>query len=290
MFQHVQRVYLNGEFMAPAEATVSVFDRGFIFGDGIYEVIPAYHGRPFRWPEHLQRLNRNLAVMGIPRPLDTACWEEVAAALLDVPGPVDLYLYLQVTRGVAPRDHLFPARTEPTVFAYSNLLSPVPAEQLEQGIAAITLPEIRWQRCDLKTTSLIANVWLRQQAEDAGAAEAILVRDGEVTEGSATNVFAVMDGEVITPPLGNALLPGITRNLVVELMQRFGVGCREQALSREQLLSARECWITSSTKEVLPVTRIDGEPVGEGRPGPLFRRVYDLFQRYKQECLAGKTA
>ena len=289
-FPNVQRVYLNGEFLAADEARVSAFDRGFLFGDGIYEVIPAYGGRPFRWREHLQRLNANLDAVGIGRPLDAARWEEVALGLLDVPAAPDLYLYVQVTRGVAPRDHVFPAAAEPTVFAYSNLLPPIPAEQLEQGVAAITLPEIRWLRCDLKTTSLIANVWLRQQAEDAGAAEAILTRDDQVTEGSATNVFAVFDGEVRTPPLGKRLLPGVTRNLVVELMQRFVVPHREQDFTRAQLLRARECWVTSSTREVLPVTRIDGAPVGDGLPGPLFRRVYKLFQQFKQQSRAGKTA
>ena len=288
-FPAVYKAYLNGEFVDPEQVTISPFDRGFIFGDGVYEVIPCYGGRVFRWPEHLARLNRNLSILGIPEPLDRAQWSALVEDLILGLEDRDLYLYIQVTRGIAPRDHLFPA-AEPTVFAYSNDLPAVETELLTRGISAVTRADLRWQRCDLKTVSLVGNVWLRQQAQDAGAAEAILLRDGQVTEGSATNVFVVIDGEVRTPPLGPALLPGITRELVVELMQRFGVRHRERNISDAELQAATEVWISSSTRELLPVTRIDGQPVGDGMPGAVFQRVYDLFQQYKRECRAGATA
>lgn len=289
LFGSVRRAYVNGQFVSPEQAQISAFDRGFIFGDGIYEVIPAYGGQPFRWGEHLARLNGNLATVGISEPLTREQWEAVFSELLR-DFSEDQYIYLQVTRGVAPRDHVFPADARPTVFAYTQALAPVARAQLETGVAAVTLEDIRWRRCDLKTTSLIGNVWLRQQASAQGAAEAILVRDGVVTEGAATNVFAVIDGVVQTPPHGPQLLPGITRDLVVELLDRHGLAFAEQSFSLEAMMAADEVWITSSTKEILPVTSIDGRPVAGGASGEVFWRALGLFQAYKAECRAGKEA
>lgn len=274
---------MNGRFLTPDEAQVSAFDRGFLFGDGIYEVVPVYAGRPFRWAQHLARLRRNLDIVEIPNPWSTADFDALLAGLIG-DRKHDSYLYIQVTRGVAPRDHLFPEGAAPTLFAYAQALTPVPAEFFSAGVAAITLSDIRWARCDLKTISLIGNVWLRQQAKNHHAIEALLVRDGYVTEGSASNVFAVFDGEVITPPTGPLLLPGITRDLVIELMAAGDVPYAERIFLEAELLEADEVWITSSTKEMLPVTRINDAPVGTGRPGPVFARVRELYQQYKERA------
>ena len=290
MFNDVAKVYVNGRFLAPQDAMVSPFDRGFIFGDGIYEVIPAYGGRPFRWSQHLDRLNGNLAEVGIPQPMSSDEWASVLEELLVAGGEKDQSIYLQVTRGVAPRDHAFPADVMPTVFAYNQILRPVPEKILRDGVTAITMQDIRWQRCDIKTTSLLANVWLRQQAIASGASEAILVRDGEVTEGAATNVFAVIDNTIYTAPHSTKLLPGVTRDLIVELLRSHKVDHEERSFSMEQMRTAQEIWLTSSTKELVPVVRLDGAPVADGRPGPVFHQVYALFQEYKAECRSGTAA
>lgn len=279
-FSGVTRVYLDGEFLAPEAARVSAFDRGFLFGDGLYEVIPVYKGRPFALAAHLDRLNRNLALMEIPAPMADADWQSLIGQLLEHTDQ-DRYIYLQVTRGAAPRDHAYPPQVTPTVFAYANTLSAVPAATLESGVAAITLQDIRWLRCDIKTTSLLGHVWLRQQAAARGAAEALLVRDGLVMEGAATNVFAVINGVARTAPLGPELLPGITRQVVIDLLRRNAVAVAEEAFTPGEMRAAEEVWITSSTKEILPVTRIDGESIAAGRSGPLFRRAHALFQEIK---------
>ncbi len=286
MFKDVVSTYINGEYVAPEDARISAFDRGLIFGDGIYEVVPIYAGQAFRWEEHLARLNRNLDTVAIPRPHTPQEWNQLVAKLLAPATGTDHYLYIQVTRGVAPRNHVFPDAIQPTVFAYVQKMAPVATAALNEGVAVITIPDFRWHRCDIKTTSLIANVWLRQQAKERGATEAILVRDGMVTEGAATNVFAVMDGIVRTAPQSPDLLPGITRDLVVELMQRHGVEYEQRAFTERQMIDADEVWMTSSTNEVIPVGRINDKVVADGRPGPEFRRVYDLFQQFKAQCRA----
>ena len=290
MFNDVVKVYVNGRFLAPQDATVSPFDRGFIFGDGIYEVIPAYGGRPFRWPQHLDRLNGNLSEVGIPEPMSSDEWASVLKELLTAGGDKDQSIYLQVTRGVAPRDHAFPAGAIPTVFAYNQILHPVPEKILREGVTAMTMQDIRWQRCDIKTTSLLASVWLRQQAIATGASEAILVRDGEVTEGAATNVFAVIDNTIYTAPHSTKLLPGVTRDLIVELLRSHKLDHQEKSFSMEQMRAAQEIWLSSSTKELVPVVRLDGAPVANGRPGPVFHQVYALFQEYKTKCRSGTAA
>lgn len=288
-------VYLNGRFVAPDQAQVSVMDRGFLFGDGVYEVIPAYGGRPLRCAEHLARLDNSLRGIGMPNPLTAAAWMEVLAQLLAAgPGDApdgDQALYVQVTRGAAPtRDHRFPEAVEPTVLAMARPLRAREPRIAEAGVAAILCEDIRWQRCDLKTTALIAAVLLRQQAAEADAEEAILVRGGLVVEGSTSNLFVVRAGELVTPPKGPALLPGITRDLVLELARADGIPCVERDLAEAELRSADEIWITSSTREVMPVTRLDGGAVGEGRPGPLWRRIDARYQGYKQRLREGALA
>ncbi len=282
-------VYLNGEFLPLDEAKVSVLDRGFIFGDGVYEVIPCYGGQMFRVDEHLRRLEHSLEGIRLTSPLPPAKWKGILQRLVELHPDEDQSLYLQITRGVAGRDHGFPKGTPPTVFAMSKPLPPAPPKLLEQGAAAVTLPDIRWQYCHIKATSLLPNVLLRQQALDAEADEAILLRDGEATEGAASNLFIVKDGILTTPPKDNRLLPGITRDLVVELAASANIPCQEQAVTETDLRTAEEIWLTSSTKEILPVTRLDGKPVGSGTPGERWRQMYRLYQQYKQR-LRSKTS
>jgi len=285
----IRQVYLNGEFLAPDQARVSVFDRGFVFGDGVYEVIPVFGGRLFRLPQHLARLDSSLREIRLANPLVGAEWQKIFERLVDIQGGGDLSIYLEVTRGAAPRDHAFPAKVTPTVFAYATPLKYPPKEQVEQGISAITAPDIRWLRCDIKAITLLPNALLRQRAIEAGAAETILVRDGLMTEGAASNIFVVRNGRALTPPKGPFILPGVTRDLVLELAQAHGVPCAEAAVTEAELRSADEIWMTSSTKEVLAVTRLDGKPVGGGRPGPLHTRLLALYRDYKRAFCEGKA-
>ncbi|WP_455217295.1 D-amino acid aminotransferase [Kaarinaea lacus] len=275
-------VYLNGDFMPDTEAKIPVLDRGFIFGDGVYEVIPVYGGKLFRFTEHLQRLQNSLDALKIRNPYPEKQWEQALSDLITQNGGGDLSLYLQITRGSAERDHAIPKNPVPTVFAMCNPLKPVPAETVADGVAAITLDDIRWQRCHIKAISLLPNVLLRQEALDQGAAEAILIRDGLATEGAASNLFAVIDGVITTPPKGPMLLPGITRDLVLELAQSHNLPCQEKNIRLEELQVADEIWLTSSTKEILSVTRLDGKPVASGKPGPLYQKTLALYQDYKQ--------
>jgi D-alanine transaminase len=285
-------VFLNDQFLPAGEARVSVFDRGFMFGDGVYEVIPVYGRRLFRLPHHLQRLDASLAAIGLAQPLSHARWSEVLARLVrdgTAGGDGDMSVYLQVTRGVAPRDHAYPKDVPPTVLAYAQALSyPEPA-QVSRGVAAVTVVDPRWSRCDIKAIALLANVMMRQYAVERGAAEAILVRDGMVTEGSASNIFIVEGDTLLTPPKGPYILPGITRDLVVELAAAHGVPCQEAAFSEARLLAADEVWLTSSTKEIMPITRINDRVVGGGGAGPVHGRMHALYQDYKKNFRAGKV-
>lgn len=274
--------YLNGEYLPLERATVSVLDRGFLFGDGVYEVIPAYGGTLFRLGPHLDRLQRSLAETRIPDPHSRDEWAAILSGLVARGEGDALAVYLQVTRGVAVRDHVFPKNVTPTVFAMVNPMPPVPAELLERGAKAVVRDDLRWLRCDIKATALLANVLMRQSAADAGASEAILVRDGKATEGAASNLFVVVGDVIVTPPKGPLLLPGITRDLVVELARAEGLSCRERTVSERELRGADEIWLTSSTKEILPVSTLDQVPVGGGRPGPAWDRIYALFQDYKR--------
>ena len=283
-------VYLNGEFLPPERAMVSAFDRGFVFGDGVYEVIPVFGRRLFRLPHHLARLSRSLTEVRLPNPLTVQQWEDVLTRLIDNIPTDDQSVYLQITRGPAPRDHAFPTDVEPTVFAYAQPTKPAPPEVLAQGISAVTIADIRWLRCDIKATALLANAMLRQQAADRGAAEALLIRDGVVTEGAASNIFVVRGGALYTAPNGPFILPGITRDLVLELAQANTIPVHEQSVPESTLFDADEIWITSSMREILPVTRLNDRPVGSGKPGPLYARMHVLYQSYKRAFCEGKVS
>jgi D-alanine transaminase len=274
-------VYLNGSFVPLEEARISVLDRGFLFGDGVYEVIPVYGGRTLRLEEHLRRLENSLRGIRMAQPLRKTEWEAIFARL--VQGTHDQAIYLQVTRGVAPRrDHAIPEDVAPTVFAMCSPITPSPVS----GIRAITLDDIRWQWCHIKAITLLPNVLLRQTAADQGCGEAILVRNGYVTEGTASNVFAVIEGMIVTPPKGPELLPGITRDLVLELAQAEGLATGEREISLAELRRAEEIWVTSSTREILPVIELDGQEVGSGRPGPMGEQMIALYQGFKQRLCA----
>ena len=282
-------VYLNGNYLPPEQAQVSVFDRGFVFADGVYEVLPAYGGRPFRLPQHLARLDNSLAAIRLANPLSAQEWKKIFARLVEANGGGDQSVYLQVTRGPAPRDHAFPAKIQPSVFAYAQAFKyPEPAQRAA-GVTAITVPDIRWQRCDIKAIALLPNVLMRQQATEQGAAEAILIRDGFMTEGSASNIFVVVDGKLVTPPKGPFILPGVTRDLVLELARAHKIPCEERAITETELRSASEIMLSSSIKELLSITRLDDKLVGNGKPGAMQARLYALYQDYIRDFRAGKV-
>src|SRR6185295_12508856 len=275
--------YLNGEYLPLSKARISPLDRGFIYGDGVYEVIPVYGRRVFRWEDHLRRLDHSLDGIRLANPYTHAQWTQIIRELVQRGAHEDQSLYLQVTRGVAKRDHAFPKGVPATVFLMTNALSVPTQEAVDAGVAAITLPDNRWVRCNLKTTSLLPNVVLRQLAIDAGAVEAVLLRDGFLTEGAASNIFLVKDGALLVPPKSHLTLPGITYDVVLELAQKHGMRCEIREVSEAELRSAQELWLSSSTREVLAITRLDDKAVGNGRPGPLFRRMYTLFQELKAQ-------
>ncbi|MFE8072728.1 D-amino acid aminotransferase [Marinobacteraceae bacterium S3BR75-40.1] len=278
------QVWLNGEFMAAEAARISPLDRGFLFGDGVYEVIPVYAGRPFALQAHLDRLDRSLAAIGLQVPENRGDWSRLIDTLVADNGGGDQAVYLQITRGPAPqRDHLFPEQPHPTRFLMSWSLGDKLRQALdvEQGIRAVTLDDNRWLRCDIKATSLLPNALLKQAAQEAGAEEAILVRDGRVTECAAANVFLVEQGHLVTPPADHHILHGITRNWIVALAGREGVTCREEPIARERLLEAEEIWISSSTREIVPVIELDGRHVGNGTPGPVWRRIAESYRQIR---------
>jgi D-alanine transaminase len=272
---------LNGEYMPLAEAHVPVLDRGFIFGDGVYEVIPVYGRVALRLQEHLIRMQRSLDAIRLANPMDLAAWTKLVNEIIARNPWDDQAVYVQVTRGVAPRDHAFPTGVRPTVFAMANPLSKPTSEQREKGVGVITAEDFRWKRCDIKSVSLLANCMLRQLAADAGCAEAVLLRDGFVTEASTSNVFVVKNGVIVTPPKDYRILPGITLDLVVDLAREAKLPLEVRPLPEAELRAADEIWVSSSTKEVLPVTKLDGAPVGNGKPGPMYARMHQLYQEYK---------
>jgi D-alanine transaminase len=282
-------VFLNGKFMPMEEARVPVLDRGFIFGDGVYELVPVYSRVPFRMDEHLARLERSLAAVRIRNPYSRSEWRDIVLQLVARQGFDDQGVYFQVTRGVAKRDHGFPADSAPTVFMMSNPLVNPPREQVERGAAAITATDNRWLNCDIKSISLIGNCLLRQLSVDAGAVETILFRDGKLTEAAACNVFVVRGGVIQAPAKSNLILPGITYDVVVEIAQAAGVPLEFRDLTRAEVAAADEIWVTSSSKEILAIVTLDGKPVGAGKPGAVFRRMYALYQEFKQKVMrAGK--
>jgi D-alanine transaminase len=274
-------VYLNGRFLPPEDAKISVLDRGFIYGDGVYELIPVYKREPFRMPHHLRRLQRSLDGIRLANPHTDSEWETIIRKLVAAQPFDDQGVYLQVTRGVAKRDHAFPTGVPPTVFLMSNPLATPSREQVERGVAVVTAEDNRWRRCDLKTISLVGNVLMRQLAADTGAIETVMFRDGFLTEASASNVLVVIDGTIVAPPKDNLILPGITYDAAFEFAREAGMAFDIRPVPKDETLHANEMWLTSSTKEVVAVTTVDGRPFAGGSPGPVFRRVYDLFQQRK---------
>lgn len=283
--------YLNGEYLRLCDAKVSVLDRGFIFGDGVYEVAPVYGGRFFRFQEHMARLTRSLSKVRIPNPHTEAEWLERMrrvvsdyAERFDAP---DQLLYLQVTRGVALRDHVMPTDLTPTVFITTGKLKPATPEQRHLGVACVTARDFRWERGDIKSISLLGNVLARQISADQGAAETIMFRDGFLTEASASNVWVVHEGAVLGPPKSEHVLEGIRYELIAELCEDLGIGFNLRPITETEVNAADEIFLSSATKEVLAVTRLDGEPVGhgagKGKPGPIYARLYEAYQRAKAE-------
>ncbi|MEW6679250.1 MAG: D-amino acid aminotransferase [Pseudomonadota bacterium] len=281
-------VYLNGEYLPLDQARISVLDRGFLFGDGVYEVIPAYDRKPFRLADHLRRLQHSLEGIRLDNPHTDTEWAERVAEMVRLSPWPDVGVYLQVTRGPGPRDHAFPVQVTPTVFLMPLELKAPPAALAETGVAAITAQDNRWLRCDLKATSLLANVLLRQLSVDAACAETILVRDGWLMEGSASSVFVVQDGVILAPPESHLVLPGITYEVVLELARAAALPLEVRPVSEAELRQADEIWITSSTKEIQAVTRLDGQSVGDGLPGPVYRRMLAAYQDYKRTVMRGQ--
>jgi D-alanine transaminase len=281
--------YLNGETTPISQAKVSVLDRGFIFGDGVYEVVPVYGRRLFRFDEHMARLNRSLAKLRIPNPHGRDEWltlcRQLVAQVGDATGSDELLVYIQVTRGVAPRDHVMPPGLTPTVFVMVNPMKPATAEQRRQGVACVTARDFRWERGDIKSISLLGNVLARQISADHGALETIMFRDGWLTEAAASNVWIAHEGALLGPPKSEHVLEGIRVELLRELCADCGIAYNLRPISEADVLAADEVMLSSATKEILPVTRIDGEGVGHGamrgKPGPVYGRLYEAYQQAK---------
>ena len=275
--------YLNGRLGPLCEANVSVLDRGFIFGDGIYELVPVFNGIAFRLSEHLHRLRRSLNAVLMDDPFSEERWTSIIEDIIQANGGGDQSIYIQVTRGAAPRDHVLSDEVEPTVFVMSNALD---VSSATIPITAVVLEDIRWRRCDIKSTSLIANVISRKIAGAAGSQEAIFVRDGYITEGAASNVFISTDGDIKTPPRSPEILPGVTRDLIVELLEATASPVREERIPEQELRCADEVWVTSSSRELVPVVRIDDKLVGGGDIGPMFERVRQIYRDYKKKFVS----
>lgn len=270
-------VFLNGEWVPYQQAVIPVEDRGYQFSDAIYEVIRCYGGRPFRFDEHVRRLFNSADALKIPVPYTLAEWRQIGDQLLARNNLSDATLYFQVSRGAAPRNHMPADGMTPNVVGIARPVAGPAAELLEQGVACMTVPDNRWGLCHIKTTGLLPNVLARQEAQSYGFYDAIFVRDGLVTEATSSNVFAVLDGQVYTHPLAN-ILPGVTRDVVIQLVREAGLTLREEAVTLPRLRRAEEIWLTSTVIEVLPVTSLDGRPVGDGRPGPVYRQVREAFR------------
>ena len=277
-------VYLNGKFLPLDEARISVLDRGFIYGDGVYELVPVYARQPYRLRQHLTRLQHSLDGIRLANPHRDSEWEAIISELIARQPFDDQGVYFQVTRGAAKRDHAFPRDAVPTVFMMSNPLSVPSREQIEGGVAAVTAVDERWLRCDLKTISLLGNVLARQFAVDRGAVETVMFRDGYLTEASASNVLIVERGTIIAPPKDNLILPGITYDAALELARDGGLPFEVRPVTKQEALVADEMWLSSSTKEVLAITTLDGRPFAGGRPGPVYRQMYRLFQASKPKA------
>lgn len=281
--------YLNGHFGRVCDTQISVMDRGFIFGDGVYEVVPVYKGRLFCFEQHMARLERSLAAVRIAAPLDHNEWRAIAQRLVDDlmqnTGATEQLVYIQVTRGVAPRDHAMLPGLQPTVYAMVSEMKPASAAQRERGVACVSADDFRWQHAHIKSTSLLGAVFARQISVDADAVETVMFRDGFLTEAATSNVWVIKEGAVLGPPKDHRVLEGIRFGLIERICQELSIPFALRPIPREELLSADELLLSSATKEVLPITLLDGHPVGAGVPGPLYVRLYAAYQAIKKaEC------
>ena len=281
--------YLNGQYGPVRDAKVSVLDRGFIFGDGVYEVLPVYDGKIFRFEQHMARLQRSLGELRIDNPLDSAEWLAIARRLIqaqiDGGGSVNQLVYIQITRGVAVRDHVMPANLTPTIFMMVSDMKLATPAQREQGVACVSAGDFRWEKAHIKSTSLLGAVFSRQISADAGALETVMFRDGMLSEGAASNVWVVKGGKLMGPPRDHLVLEGIRFGLLEDICREQGIAFELRRISRAEVLDADELLLSSATKEVLPITTLDGQPVGHGetrgRPGPLYQRLYAGYQQAK---------
>jgi D-alanine transaminase len=290
--------YLNGEYTVLPDAKISVMDRGFIFGDGVYEVAPVYRGRPFRFEQHMARLDRSLRELRISNPLSHAQWAEIMRELIaryaqsvnQQPQDLDQLIYIQITRGVAMRDHVMPTDIQPTVFVTTNLMKPASQAQRSQGVACVSADDFRWEKAHIKSTSLLGAVFARQISFDADAVETVMFRHGFLSEAAASNVWVVKNGVVLGTPKDNLVLEGIRYGLIEEICRSQGIGFELRRISRDEVFSADELLLSSATKEVLPVTTLDGHPVGDGRPGAVYQKLFDGYQRVKAQAQAQAQA
>ena len=286
--------YLNGEYLKLQDAKISVLDRGFIFGDGVYEVVPVYQRKPFCMDEHLERLGRSLNAVSLQNPYSADRWKKIISTLIQSHTAENQFVYFQITRGVAKRDHAFPENVKPTVFAMSSPFSPPSGKILEDGVATITTVDNRWLRCEVKSISLLGNVLKRQEAVQAGVLEVIMFRDGWLTEGSSANIYAVINDQIIAPPRDNKILAGIRYGLMQRLCNAAGVVYAQRQVSKAELLNADEILMSSATKEILAVTQVDEKPVGHGplagRPGAIWKKLFNAYQQEKQlQCAIAPT-
>ena len=273
--------YLDGEYTALRDAKISVLDRGFIFGDGVYEYVPVYLGQPFCFEEHMARLDRSLAELQIENPLSLAQWREIVMRLVAPAGEAPQSVYFQVTRGVAPRDHAMVRGLRPTVFVMVNPLPPISDAVRAKGVACVTAADFRWQKAHIKSTSLLGAVLARQISVEAGAAETIMFRDSWLSEASSSNVWIVKDGKLMGPPKNNLVLTGIRYGLFERMSRTLGIPFELRPISREEVFAADEVLISSASKELLPVVTLDGRPIGNGRPGPIYESLYQAYQEAK---------
>jgi D-alanine transaminase len=281
-------VFLNGSFMPIDEAKVPVLDRGFIFGDGIYELVPVYSRAPFRLEGHLARMERSLSEVKIANPYSRAEWTRLIEQLIEKQPFDDQGVYWQITRGVAKRDHAFPKNVPPTVFMMSNPLVNPSKEIVENGGKAVTSQDFRWHRCDLKTISLIGNCMLRQLSAEENAVETLLFREGKLTEASASNAYIVKNGVIATPPKDHFILPGITLDVVFDIVKRGNLPIEVREITQGEVFGADEVWVTSSSKEIVAIVDVDGKRIGTGKPGPVFRKAWQLYQDFKNEVMRAK--
>lgn len=281
-------VYLNGQFMDQSNATVSIMDRGFLFGDGVYEVIPVYQGKIFHLDKHLQRLEHSLRSIHIPAPYELAQWQQILTTLLEKNEATkqDLNIYIQITRGPAPtRTHAFPQHIHPTIVAFLMPPRVISDEALAQGMAAITAEDTRQHNNHIKSTSLLSNIMHAEAARAKDAAETLLIREGNAVEGATSNLFIVKKGVIITPPLAPTILSGITREVIVDLAKQHHIPLKEQIITEKMLRSADEIWISSSTREIYPITKLDGKIIGNGQAGPLWHKMHNYFAQFKTQLL-----